>query len=95
MTLILAAATMLAGAPADKKTATKAAPAAAAPAGDLIDINSASAADLKKLDGIGDAYADKIIKARPYANKSQLVSKKVLTQKVYDKIADKIIAKQK
>jgi competence protein ComEA len=61
----------------------------------LIDINSATKDQLKSLSGIGDAYADKIIAGRPYSKKDQLVSKNVLPQGVYDKVADKIVAKQK
>ena len=60
----------------------------------LVDINRASVAELKAIPGIGDAYSAAIIKARPYKNKSQLVSKKVLPQGVYDKVKDKIMAKQ-
>jgi competence protein ComEA len=60
----------------------------------LLDNNSASEADLKALAGIGDAYSKKIIAGRPYAKKDQLVSKKVLPQATYDKIKDKIVAKQ-
>jgi competence protein ComEA len=66
-----------------------------APAAELMDINSASAEQLKSLPGIGDAYSKKIIDGRPYANKSQLVSRKVIPQATYDKIKDQIIAKQK
>jgi competence protein ComEA len=78
---------------ADKKVKT----AAAKPADDskLVDINSASAADLDALPGIGKTRGAAIIKGRPYANKTQLVSKGILTQPVYDKIANKIVAKQK
>jgi competence protein ComEA len=70
----------------------KAAPAAKA---ELLDINSASEAELKALPGIGDAYSKKIVDGRPYANKTQLVSKGIVPQATYDKIADKVIAKQK
>jgi competence protein ComEA len=62
---------------------------------DLIDINSATKEQLSSLPGIGDKYSDKIIAGRPYANKSQLVSKKIIPEGVYSKISSMIIAKQK
>jgi len=60
----------------------------------LIDINSASEAELKAVPGIGDAYAAKIVAGRPYANKSQLKSRKIMPAPVYDKTKDLIIATQ-
>ena len=66
-----------------------------APKGELIDINSASEKELDALPGIGEARAKAIVKGRPYKGKDELVQKKIIPKSEYDKIKDKIIAKQK
>jgi competence protein ComEA len=98
--LILLTALALVAAPLPQKKAAgkgdaKSAPAAPAAKAPLLDINSASEAELKKLPGIGDAYAAKIMQNRPYRAKNQLIQKNIIPQATYDKIKDQIIAKQK
>lgn len=61
----------------------------------LLDINSASKEELQTISGIGTTYSEAIIKGRPYKNKRQLLTKKILPENVYAKVSDKIIAKQK
>lgn len=76
------------------KTKAAVADTKAAAAAKIIDINTATEAELKAVPGIGDAYAAKIIAGRPYAKKDQLKSRNILPGPVYEKTKDLIIAKQ-
>jgi competence protein ComEA len=80
---------------AAKKADAKAAPGAEKKSEEKLDLNSADPKELMKLDGIGDQRASAIVKGRPYKRKDELVRKEIIPQAVYDKIKDRIIAKQK
>ncbi|RNC64812.1 MAG: helix-hairpin-helix domain-containing protein [Desulfuromonadales bacterium] len=58
---------------------------------DLIDINSATEAELKNI--VGDEYAKKIISGRPFSSKKELLTKKIIPKPVYDKVKNMIVAK--
>jgi len=76
-------------APANK---SKAVPPKAEP---MVDINSASKEELKKLPGIGDAEADKIIAGRPYLSKAHLQTHNIVSPDVYQGLRQLVVAKQK
>lgn len=82
----------LAQAPAPSAApATRAAPRhAAAAATGRIDLNRATEQQLTDLPGIGPARAKAIIAARPIAKPGDLVAKKVVSQRVYDGIKDRV-----
>lgn len=60
--------------------------------GPVINVNTASSAQLEELPGIGEVTAQKIIDGRPYATIDELLSKKIVGNATFDKIKDKIAA---
>jgi DNA uptake protein ComE-like DNA-binding protein len=70
--------------PAGGQTPTKAHP---------LDLNSASAAELAALPGVGAARAKAIVDSRPYHGEEELVERKILPQDVYERVKDLVIAK--
>ena len=52
----------------------------------LVNINTASEAELDKLPGIGPVTAAKIIASRPYGSLEELLTKKVVSKSVFEKI---------
>jgi competence protein ComEA len=69
-------------------------PAKSAPEMHKLDINTVSEAELKDLPGIGDAFAKKIVEGRPYKAKDELWEKKIIPKATYEKIKDKVVARQ-
>jgi len=78
-------------APAAAKPATSP-QATVSPKTGMVDLNTASAADLKTLPGITDADAAKIVQGRPYKEPGDLVAKKILPETEFGKIKDRVIA---
>jgi DNA uptake protein ComE-like DNA-binding protein len=58
-----------------------------------ININRASADDLKSLPGVDDATAQRIIAHRPYSDSSDLVKRHIVSSEEYDKISGKVEAR--
>ena len=81
-----------------KAAAPAAAPKAAAPtpAGenpDAMDLNSATPEKLMTLTGIDYMVAKKIMDARPFKKKDEIVTKKIMTQEDFNKIARSVTVK--
>ena len=58
----------------------------------LLDINAATADQLKALPGMGDAYVRRVVAGRPYTAKNQLTTRGILPTAEYERIRELIIA---
>jgi competence protein ComEA len=95
-TALCLAAALAQAAPASPKPMTAAsAPQAEKRTPQAVDVNSAGRAELKKLPGIGDAEADRIIAGRPYLSKAHLQTHNVLSPMQYQAVRELVVAKQK
>jgi competence protein ComEA len=89
----LGAATTPAWAQAQKEPAKPEQKAPPAAKKEPVDINTASADQLKTVKGIGEADAKKIVENRPYKTKDDLVKKNVVSKATYEQIKEQIVAK--
>lgn len=58
-----------------------------------VNINKATKEQLLTLPEVTSAQADAIIAGRPYTNSAQLLRKRILPKTVYEKNADRLVAK--
>ncbi len=59
----------------------------------IVDINSAPLAEIETA-VMDEDLAKKIIENRPYANKRQLLTRKLVSMEEYDEIKDRIVARR-
>jgi DNA uptake protein ComE-like DNA-binding protein len=57
-----------------------------------LNLNTASADELKQIPGLNEATAKKILENRPYKRKDELVTKKILPLATYESIKEHIAA---
>jgi DNA uptake protein ComE-like DNA-binding protein len=58
-----------------------------------VDLNAASEDELTGLPGVGQREARRIMAGRPYKDKHELVSKKIMSASAYDKLKDDVDVK--
>jgi Helix-hairpin-helix motif len=58
-----------------------------------VNVNKASSGELKKLPGVDDAVAQRIIDNRPYDDSYDLVKKSAVSKAEYDQLAGKVVTR--
>ena len=92
--------TAAAGTSAPAAKATSAAPAhnsmssAKKPATPKVDLNTATKEQLQALPGVSESLADRIIAARPFKAKGDLVSKNLMTKAEFEKVSSHVMVKE-
>jgi DNA uptake protein ComE-like DNA-binding protein len=59
-----------------------------------LDLNTATAEQLRGLSGIGYAYARAIIAGRPFRRKEELLTRHILPQSTYQRIRRQVVVKR-
>ena len=62
------------------------------PPEERIDINSATVAELVRVPGLTQTWAERIVRFRPYHSKDDLLQRGVVTSQIYDRIKGYVIA---
>ena len=57
-----------------------------------VDVNTATREQLTAVDGIGNAYADKLIAGRPYKNTAEIVKRNIMPAAAFDKVKGNVWA---
>ena len=72
----------------------EASPQARTEAGAPLDLNTATAAQLRALPGMGDVYVRRILEGRPFTAKNQLLTRGILPPEAYGAIRERVVARR-
>ena len=64
------------------------------PAAPKVELNTATKEQLMALPGVSESTADRIIAARPYKSKNDLVAKNLLTKSEFEKVSAHVMVKE-
>jgi DNA uptake protein ComE-like DNA-binding protein len=76
------------------RRSTSTSPANPVPANTRVDINHAGINELMKVPGLTRTWAERIVRYRPYRAKNDLLDKGIVSNEVYGRIKDYVIARR-